>query len=60
MVQGDLAEYRRTPSGTLVGIKLAERLQLQVGESYVLQIGPELRRYRVSGIYQIGIGDIDK
>jgi lipoprotein-releasing system permease protein len=60
VVQGDLAEYRRTPSGTLVGIKLAERLQLQVGESYVLQIGPELRRYRVSGIYQTGIGDIDK
>jgi len=60
IIQGELAEFRRTAAGTLVGRQLAERLQLHVGDSFTLQAGTEQRRYRVSAIYQTGIGDIDK
>jgi lipoprotein-releasing system permease protein len=60
IVRGHLADFRQTPAGTLVGIKLAERLQLEVGDSFQLQAGGEVRRYRVSAIFETGIGEIDK
>jgi lipoprotein-releasing system permease protein len=43
-----------------MGKVLAERLQLIVGDSFVLQAGTEQRRYRVSAIYSTGVSDIDR
>jgi lipoprotein-releasing system permease protein len=43
-----------------VGKKLAERLQLSVGDSLILQAGTEQRRYRVSCVFETGVGDIDR
>ncbi len=60
IVRGNLADYREDPTGLLVGVKLAERLQVQVGDSVLLKAGSELRRYRVSAVYETGVGDIDK
>lgn len=60
IVQGDLTTFRESPSGVLMGVMLAERLQLQVGDSFLLKADTELRRYRVSAIFETGIGDIDK
>lgn len=60
IVQGDLAEFRRSAAGSIVGKILAERLQLQVGDSFVLQTPNEQRRYRVSAIYETGVSDIDR
>jgi lipoprotein-releasing system permease protein len=60
IIRGRLEDFRDTPSGVLVGAVTAERLQLAVGDSFELQAGGENRRYRVSGIYETGVNDIDK
>lgn len=60
IVQGSLADFRNTPSGALVGSVLATRLQLSVGDSFIMEATGETRRYRVSAIYETGVSDIDK
>ncbi|HNC23322.1 MAG TPA: FtsX-like permease family protein [Opitutaceae bacterium] len=60
IVQGDLAEFREAPTGALIGKVLAERLELEVGNSFILDCQGQLRRYRVSAIYETGVRDIDK
>jgi lipoprotein-releasing system permease protein len=60
IVRGNLEDFRTTPQGLLVGKKLAERLQLSVGDSLILQAGTEQRRYRVSCVFETGVGDIDR
>jgi lipoprotein-releasing system permease protein len=57
---GSLDDFRSTPQGVLMGKVLAERLQLAVGDSLILQAGSEQRRYRVSAIYSTGVSDIDR
>ena len=57
---GSLEDFRNTPQGVLMGKVLAERLQLAVGDSFILQAGTEQRRYRLSAIYTTGVSDIDK
>jgi len=57
---GSIDDFRHTPQGVLMGRVLAERLQLEVGDSLILQAGTEQRRYRVSGIYSTGVSDIDR
>ena len=57
---GSLEDFRTTPQGLLVGKVLADRLQLQPGDSLLLQAGTEQRRYRVSALYETGVSDIDR
>lgn len=61
IILGSLDEFRSTPSGVLLGKVLADRLQLQVGSSILLDASNnQLRRYRVCAIYETGVSDIDK
>jgi len=60
IVQGTLENFREEPEGALVGRVLADRLQLSVGDSFVLKTNTENRRYRVAAIYETGVGDIDR
>ena len=60
IVQGELATFRESPVGALVGKVLADRLQLEVGDSFLLDVQGQLRRYRVSALYETGIRDVDK
>ena len=60
ITRGNLEDFRRSQQGLLVGSKLAERLQLRVGDSLIMQSNEERRRYRVSCIYETGVGDIDR
>ena len=57
---GSLEDFRNTPQGVLMGKVLADRLQLTVGDSLILQAGTEQRRYRVSALYTTGVSDIDR
>lgn len=57
---GSLDDFRVSPQGALVGKVLADRLQLAVGDSFILQAGADQRRYRVSAIYSTGVSDIDR
>jgi len=38
-------EFRESPTGALVGKVLADRLQLEVGNSFLLDVQGQLRRY---------------
>jgi lipoprotein-releasing system permease protein len=60
IVQGSLDEFRRAPSGALLGREMADRLQLEVGDSFMLVAMGESRRYRVSALYETGVSDIDR
>lgn len=60
IVAGSLDEFD-SPSAVLVGRVLADRLQLSVGNGFVIRVGTgEARRYKVAAIYETGIRDIDK
>lgn len=58
--RGSLDDFRKTPQGLLMGRELAQRLQVAVGDSLILQAGAERRRYRVSALFSTGVSDIDK
>lgn len=60
IVRGELSQFSATPSGALLGMEMARRLQLEVGDSFILESGTQQRRYRVSAIYETGVSDIDK
>ncbi len=60
IVQGDLAAFRVSPHGILIGRVLATRLRLDPGESVLLQTREQSRRYTVVAIYETGVADIDK
>ncbi|MFA6961126.1 MAG: FtsX-like permease family protein [Opitutaceae bacterium] len=60
IIRGSLRDFRENPTGSLVGSVLAQRQNLKVGESYMLQVGTQSRRYRVSAIYETGVNDIDR
>jgi lipoprotein-releasing system permease protein len=60
IVQGSIDDFRKAPSGALIGKVIADRLQLGVGDSFLLDSAEQSRRYRVSAVYETGISDIDK
>jgi lipoprotein-releasing system permease protein len=60
VVRGDLEDYRRTPNGVLLGSVLAGWLQLDVGDTLTIETRGQTRRYRVCGIHETGIRDLDK
>ena len=61
VVQGSLEDFRDKPDeGALVGRILAERVQLSVGDSFILQVQGQSRRYRVAAIFETGVRDIDQ
>jgi len=60
MVRGDLGRFRDNPQGVLVGAVLAQRMQLQVGDSLLIETLDQRRRYRVAGVYETGVREIDR
>ena len=60
IVLGDPTVFRGTPAGALLGREMASRMQLSVGDSFILETLSQQRRYRVSAIYETGVSDIDR
>ncbi|BET69622.1 ABC transporter permease [Opitutales bacterium ASA1] len=61
IILGNLEEYRGNMVGALVGVDLAARLQVSVGDSVTLSTSRgESRRFRVDAVFRTGIRDIDK
>jgi lipoprotein-releasing system permease protein len=61
IVEGSIEEFRDEPGeGALIGRILAERVELSVGDSFILQIRGQSRRYRVAAIFETGVRDIDQ
>ena len=57
---GSLDEFRESPSGALIGREMADRLQLTIGDSFLIEAQGQVRRSRVTGIFETGVSDIDK
>ncbi len=57
---GSIEQYRETPSGLLIGRKLADRLKARVGDSLIVEAKGSPNRFRVCGIYETGVSDIDR
>ncbi len=57
---GSIEQFRSTPAGLLIGRKLADRLQARVGDSLILEAGGEQNRFRVCGVFETGVSDIDR
>lgn len=60
IVAGSLERFGGSPSSAIMGRVLAERLQLEVGDWFVIEARGQSRRFRVSAIYETGVRDIDK
>jgi len=60
IVQGSLDQFRTAPDGALIGRVMADRLHLDVGDVFQLEVLGQTRSFRLSAIYETGIEDIDK
>lgn len=57
---GNLDDFRFNPSAILLANGLAERLQTQIGDYLIFEYAGDTRRYKVVGIFETGITQIDK
>ncbi|MES1166912.1 MAG: ABC transporter permease, partial [Pseudomonadota bacterium] len=60
IVDGSLEKFAGNLTGAVLGKELADRLQLNVDDSFQLEAHGQKRRYRVSAIFETGISDIDR
>jgi lipoprotein-releasing system permease protein len=60
IVQGKIEDFHENAAGALIGKVIADRLQLGVGDSFILTAEGQSRRYRVAAVYETGVSDIDK
>jgi lipoprotein-releasing system permease protein len=60
ITDGSLYEFRNKPASVIVGSRLAEMLNLEVGDTVqLLSPGGEYRRFGVAAIARSGVGTID-
>ncbi|OIO60747.1 MAG: ABC transporter permease [Verrucomicrobia bacterium CG_4_10_14_3_um_filter_43_23] len=60
VILGDIADYASDNNSVLLGSRLAKRLNLTVNDYVYLNTHGQEKAYRVSGIVETGISDIDK
>jgi len=60
MILGSVNDFRLAPTGVLIGRKLSDRLRARVGDSILIESRGHQGRYRVSGVYETGVSDIDR
>ncbi len=58
-VQGSLSDFSAQPGGALVGRVIADKLQLDPGDTFELENKGDIHHFKVSAIYQTGVNDID-
>jgi lipoprotein-releasing system permease protein len=59
IVDGSLGAFRIEQGGALVGRVIADKLQLESGDSFEVEYKNEIHRFKVSAIFQTGVTDID-
>ncbi len=60
IVAGDLENFRSATGGVLLGRVLADRLQLGVGDPVSVAARGQVRRLKVSAIFETGYREVDK
>src|ERR1019366_5865800 len=59
VVQGSLNDFRVEQGGARVGRVIADKLQLDTGDTFEIENKGEIHHFRVSAIFQTGANDID-
>ena len=59
IIRGKVSDFAVDENGCLVGNHVAERLCLQLGDRVVVLAGAESRQFRVVGIFETGVSQID-
>jgi len=60
IIQGSLEQYESDPKSIIMGTRLAERLNVKLNEFVSIEGKNESRKYRISGIFESGVEQIDK
>ncbi len=56
---GSLIRYDEETKGILIGVRLAGRLQIDIGDTLFLEYLGGKRRFRLAGIFETGVGQYD-
>jgi lipoprotein-releasing system permease protein len=59
IVDGSLNAFRVQEGAAIIGRVIADKLQLETGDSFEVEYKNEIHRFKVSAIYQTGVTDID-
>lgn len=60
VIYGSIQSFKGSPYGVLMGERLASRMNLMPGDSFLLQARGQSTRFRVSGVFETGIEQVDK
>jgi lipoprotein-releasing system permease protein len=60
IVDGSLQSFADNPYALIVGIRIARRLGLAVGDSVLLQNGGASTRFRIAAFFETGIDQVDR
>lgn len=60
IIYGSATDFKRTPYGVLIGERLAGRMNLMPNDTFLLQARGQSIRFRVSGVFETGIEQVDK
>jgi ABC-type transport system, involved in lipoprotein release, permease component len=60
VIYGSIEDFQRNPYGVLIGERLARRMNLMPGDPFLLQARGQSTRFRVSGVFETGIEQVDK
>ncbi len=59
IVQGSISDFRVQLGGALIGRVIADKLQLDAGDTFEIENKGEIHHFKVSAIYQTGVNEID-
>lgn len=60
LIFGSMENFRDKPMGLMFGKKLADRLDVRVGDSVILYHESQAQRFEVAAVYETGVSSIDK
>lgn len=60
VIYGSIEAFQKNPYGVLVGERLARRMKLMPNDTLLLQAQGKSSRYRVAGVFETGIEQVDK
>ena len=60
IIDGSLSAFSENPYGLILGVRIAKRMNLQIGDSVLLDAAGEPQRFRVNAIYETGIDQVDR
>ena len=60
IIRGKVSDFAVDESACLVGSRVADRLRLQLGDRVMVRSGTESRQFRIVGVFETGVSQIDK